>query len=273
MSIKNLLLCVLLQLGISAIVTANEQPVTPSAQQQWEQLVANAEAGHVGAQYVLAQYYFHASKKTPAYAALAQQWYSRAAEQNHVRAALRAGEMAHYGDGVPRDFVLAVKWYQRAAELGSDDAMDYLGLFYMRGLGGLPKDCQLAYDWFDRAFKAGYQVSLNNLMFNLATSDNDQCRDGQRALVYAEMALQLLPEMDASWLDTVAAVYAENGLFDKAVEYQRSALKALNAETEINHDRVAKFNARLQLYLNKKTWRGTSAPNAEDYGEPLLKTP
>jgi len=61
--------------------------------------------------------------------------------------------------------------------------------------------------------------------------------------------LELSGDEDWNFLDTAAAVHAENGDFDKAVELQKKAL-----EFAPKKDR-SDYQARLKLYESSKPYR------------------
>lgn len=64
---------------------------------------------------------------------------------------------------------------------------------------------------------------LNDLAWVLATSHDDRLRNGEEALPLAEHAAQLTSDQEPAILGTLAAVYAEMGKFDKAIELEESA--------------------------------------------------
>ncbi|MCX7665625.1 MAG: tetratricopeptide repeat protein [Gemmataceae bacterium] len=95
-----------------------------------------------------------------------------------------------------------------------------------------------------------HQVTLNDLAWTLATSPIDKIRDKKLAVEYAERVCQLTDYKNGVYLDTLAAAYAENDEFDKAVEYQKKAMQAVNSP--VNNKDAEK---RLELYQNKKPYR------------------
>jgi len=58
----------------------------------------------------------------------------------------------------------------------------------------------------------------------LATIPDEKLRDGKKAVEAARKACELSEEKVASYLDTLAAAYAETGDFDQAVEWERKAM-------------------------------------------------
>jgi tetratricopeptide (TPR) repeat protein len=95
--------------------------------------------------------------------------------------------------------------------------------------------------------------ALNNLAWIHATSLDDRLRDGKKALKYAERALELSHGTDVHVLDTLAAAYAENSRFDKAIATaqlaQDMARKAGDSET------AQRIGAQLELYKARRPLR------------------
>ena len=90
----------------------------------------------------------------------------------------------------------------------------------------------------------------NNLAWLLATADDDKIRNGSQADEAVKEALRLLPDEPRLW-DTQAAVCAELGHFEKAVEWEQRylATKKLTAEQRKNGVE------RLNLYMKQKAYR------------------
>lgn len=94
-------------------------------------------------------------------------------------------------------------------------------------------------------------VAANNYVWVLATSTNDQLRNGPEALKIAE---QLAPKFqDHTYLNAYAAALAECGRFADAVTIATRALQA----TEATHDEklIALAKARLEAYRAGHPWR------------------
>jgi len=92
----------------------------------------------------------------------------------------------------------------------------------------------------------------NSLAWILATSWNDDVRDGAEAVKWAKIACRGTKEKNLNFLDTLAAAYAAAGRFDEAVAAAERAvdLAKQNGET----DRAAGIAARLRLYENRQPY-------------------
>ena len=88
---------------------------------------------------------------------------------------------------------------------------------------------------------------LNNLAWVLATSPDDEVRDGKRAVDVATKACEVTEYKQAHILSTLAAAFAEIGDFDKAVEWSTKAVEADPQEEQLANE--------LASYKQKKPWR------------------
>jgi eukaryotic-like serine/threonine-protein kinase len=139
--------------------------------------------------------------------------FRQAAEHGNVRACETVARMCEFGHGVPINRAEAAKWYQRLAEL------------------------------YQARVKRGDVDALNSLAWLLATCREQQVRDGLAAIGYAERAVEATQGKNASYLDTLAAAYAENGQFAEAIDAQNKAISLLVSEKA-----KTDFQKRLSLY-------------------------
>ncbi len=93
---------------------------------------------------------------------------------------------------------------------------------------------------------------LNNLSWVLATSPEDDVRDGERALELGLKACELTEYKAAHILSTLAAAYAEKGNFEKAIEFSE---KAVNLGREENSEQLEQLENELKNYKDGKPWR------------------
>jgi tetratricopeptide (TPR) repeat protein len=93
---------------------------------------------------------------------------------------------------------------------------------------------------------------FNNLSWVLATSPNDELRDGKRALEYALEACKLTNYEKPHILSTLAAAYAESGDFEKAIEW---STKGVDLARETDEEHLEQLEGELKSYQDKKPWR------------------
>ena len=138
----------------------------------------------------------------------------------------------------------AMAWYRRGAEAGfSRPTLRLVRLLLAEGRE------REASDWLERVLAAGTAEALNGYAWLRATSSAAGVRNGELALAQAQQAVALEP--NASYLDTLAAAYAELGQFDKALATQREAL----ALADGNEDLVRELNRHLGAYAQGQPWR------------------
>ena len=92
---------------------------------------------------------------------------------------------------------------------------------------------------------------LNNLSWIMSTCSDATLRNGKKALALAQKSIDL--NYGPLTLDTLAAAYAENSRFDKAVETQREAIRILKKIE--NSGALKEFEKHLTAYAKGKAWR------------------
>ena len=105
----------------------------------------------------------------------------------------------------------------------------------------------------------------NNTAWVLSTSPNESVRDGKIALEYAEKAAELSDFEEAHILSTLAAAYAENGNFEKAIEWSN---KAVEMGREAEHEQIEQLEEELKSYKDGKPWR--EQQETEENAVPIL---
>jgi len=125
--------------------------------------------------------------------------------------------------------------------------------FLIYGIGG-PKDLYQANILLESGFKRWPKTNANNYAWAKATTLEAPIYDPKAALE----ALKHIPESRKSSItikDTIASVYAANGMFDKAIRIQEEICKTLN-EFNIPDD-IYKGQEKLSKYQNSKRWINT----------------
>lgn len=107
---------------------------------------------------------------------------------------------------------------------------------------------------YERALKLKDDDSglLNNLAWVMATSPDDDVRNGKRAIDLATKACEVTDFQRPHILSTLASAYAEAGDFDKAKEWSR---KAVALGKEQSNDQIDQLQKELESYEQGKPWR------------------
>jgi hypothetical protein len=101
-------------------------------------------------------------------------------------------------------------------------------------------------------------VALKNLAWNLAASPRRDLRNGREAVQLASKAVELTDQQQAVFIETLAAAYAEDGQFAKAVETAKQArdVALLDRQVEV----AMKSEQLLKLYSSGKTIGSMNGP-------------
>ena len=98
--------------------------------------------------------------------------------------------------------------------------------------------------------------ALTNLAWLLATSQDASLRNGLKSLELAKQADRLVAGTNALVLRTVAAAYAENGEFEKAITTARSAMEL--ARTHGDDSLMTELDQQVALYELGMPFRATA---------------
>lgn len=106
------------------------------------------------------------------------------------------------------------------------------------------------------AAESDFPMTTNNIAWFLATLDNNPFTQSEYALSLAQRVVEDPAHgQNPIYVDTLAATFAANNMFDKAVETQKRALK-LVATSEFTQTAMAQvqqeYKQRLTLYLQKE---------------------
>ena len=94
------------------------------------------------------------------------------------------------------------------------------------------------------------KITLSKLAWLLATGP-DGIRNGKQAVEFATKACELAEWKNANHIDALAAAHAEDGDFDKALEYLKKAQAIPGAEEQYGPE----LRERLSLYARKQPYR------------------
>jgi TPR repeat protein len=203
-----------------------------------------AQAGSSSAKVSLAHQYLTGTGVT-ANIATARALFEEAAAADNPAAYLSLGHLYEAGVGVPESLETAKGWYRKAAELDVVPAqmrLVYLSLAEDDVAGALP--------WLARAAALDTMTAHNDYAWLLATTPEDELRNGELALVHAEQAVAL--EASPAYLDTLAAAFAELGRFPEAIEAQQRAMSDADPE---DAELIAELEEHLGFYQQGKPWR------------------
>ncbi len=95
---------------------------------------------------------------------------------------------------------------------------------------------------------------LNNLAWVLATSPEQELRDGKRAIELATQACEVTEYKQAHILSTLAASYAETGDFETAITWSKKSVEL--GEEELKEQ----LTKELESYQERKPWREAVPP-------------
>lgn len=131
----------------------------------------------------------------------------------------------------------AVDDFSAAIELAPKSAMAYNNRGYNRQLLG---ELDKALADFDQsiALDPGYGQSYQNKAWLLATSSDDSIRDGQEAVRLATKACELSEYKDIQDLQTLAAAFAENKQFDRAIGWQEKVVSHATEEEKTEAEKL-----------------------------------
>ncbi len=154
------------------------------------------------------------------------------------------------------EYEKAVKDFTQSMELSGENPLVYAnrGVAY-EGLGDFAK----AKKDYQKAEEIGGTVSeiANTVAWFYATCPSDNYRDGEKAIEMVTKACEASDWEDASFIDTLAAAYAEQGEFEAAVKYANQAVELAKG------DKKDQYKQRLALFEAGKPYRSKTGKSAE----------
>jgi len=141
----------------------------------------------------------------------------------------------------------AIEDYSKAIEIRPQYAEAYNNRGFARTQRG---DLANALNDYTRALEINpfFADAHNNKAWLLATCSDQRFRDGDQAVLLAQKAVELKP--DVSTLDTLAAAYAAAGNFDAAVDTQKKVIQKLLLADKSSE--VPQYLPHLNQYQSKQ---------------------
>lgn len=189
------------------------------------------------------------------------EWFEKAAEHGSFYAALRlatsppagapqfdserywylAGEALANGRGVAKDENRGFVYVKKSADMRYEPAMFRLATMYSAGQG-TPKNEAKALETYEQVIALNDKdyVAYNNYAWLLVTAEDQKLRNPQKALPYAQKAVDMSGGRQSFALDTLARVHFQLGDVDKAIELQNKAI-ALAADKENYKKALAEY--------------------------------
>lgn len=139
--------------------------------------------------------------------AIAFEWYSKAASQQHPVATYNLGAYYTHGHGVDQDHVVAFKYFLDAAEAGYLNAVTAVGHSYLQG-EGVPQNDQKAFHWFQVAAQQGdmeAQIEMASCyMFGVGVEEDPVKGYMWQTLAFRRGDWRHYPLLAIDWLLTTA---------------------------------------------------------------------
>jgi tetratricopeptide (TPR) repeat protein len=115
-----------------------------------------------------------------------------------------------------------------------------------------------------RVSSPSYITICNSLAWMLATCTEEKIRNGKESVTLATTVCATSTWKDASFIDTLAAGYAELGDFDNAIKYEKQALQLIKSPSKVSD----RFQDRLSLYEKHQPYRQTVEPGKHPNPDP-----
>ena len=183
----------------------------------------------------------------------AAKFYRQAAEMGNPYAQFNLAILYLWGEGVLESLPDAVYWVRESAEQGYCRAQEQLGHFFYSG-AGVEQSYAKALVWWGKAAEQDKEVK-NNIAWLYATCKDQKYHNGKKAVEYALEATAQNPD-NWNYCCTLAAAYARNRQFDKAVQVAKKSILLLKNIEDVNYrdEQLESAYQRLELYKDSKAY-------------------
>ena len=167
----------------------------------------------------------------------AMEWYKKAADLGDADAMLTIGTKYYLGEGVGKDFSKASEWFEKIGELDDEYELPRpLGYtykdYYLNKIGNLferEHDYVKAMEWYKKAADFG-NVSAMKDIGRIYLNGEGVRKNIEEGIRWCEKAW----ETDHDHYDSIAIIYADSGLNDKALEVIERAIGLGNGNAMFN---------------------------------------
>lgn len=174
---------------------------------------------------------------------------------NDVSLMLWLGNRYHEGKTFPQDYNKAFEYYKKCSDAGYDTIFlnNRLGFYYMNG-HGVKHDIRKAIAHLTKSADKNDEYASTFLAWIYSTYHDSKVRDLGKALKYAAI-IQKYAFSDWCVAATMAAIYARQNDFNKAVTAQQRAIDLLKRQGAPNYStRMKELNERQALYKSGKPY-------------------
>jgi uncharacterized protein len=263
MSLETFIVLLLSLILFAAVAQAvrKGRPQSPKGGAGIGSLMIRAVAGSAHARYRLGMTYLEQSQDAAGF-----KWLLKSAHAGNRAAQDAVGMLYELGRGVSRDYGEAVKWYERSASQGFADSKVNLGNLYALGRG-VGRNYGDALKWLEEAAAKGSRHAKNSLSWLLATCADGEIRNGRRAIGILSPVVNR-GQRHPVLLDTLAAAYAEAGLFSEALTLVREGLSKMDPVAE--RDLWRQMEKRKRFYEEGRPWREPPEETTPGLQEPVV---
>ncbi|WP_319587631.1 tetratricopeptide repeat protein [uncultured Desulfobulbus sp.] len=241
----------------------NGVPEDYSKAAEW--MLKSAEGGYAGSQYMLAWFYYKGIGVPQEYTKTVE-WAEKSLAKGDANAATLLARLYRLGRGVPKDYNKALELLNMADRAGNIYAPASIAYLYKTGQG-VSRDYRQAIDWYSKAAEKGNVSGWVHLAYLYATCQEKQYVDGKKAVAYAHKATEKDPNHFASWA-ALAAAYARNNEFEKAIEAATKSDSMLQANAKLGeaekHDASRRAQVRLAAYKESKAYTEDNEADEEN---------